>query len=198
MQPALARAVAERLAVGGQVFLQSDVKKVAEDMLSVFTTAAGDLLELDAAHFGDGASADWPPPEADHINQGDDEQRAAMRAASARKRKAEARLAAAGSGKEAREQDAPPHAAPFAEPPQADAPAEPAAAAAAAAVESEERGSDNDDDDEPAVIPGNGWLRHNPVGVPTERELGTVKAGGHVWRCLLVRKNVTPAQSAAL
>ena len=92
VQPALARALAERLSPGGQVFLQSDVKAVAQDMVSVFQAVAGDLLQLSPLHFGDGASPDWPPPEAERVNQGDDEQRNAMRRAAVR-RKRKARLA---------------------------------------------------------------------------------------------------------
>ena len=164
MQPALARAIAERLAPGGQLFLQSDVKAVAEDMVSVFETVAGaDLLELAPVHFGPGASPDWPPPEAARINQGDDEQREAARAAARRK----ARKTAVGS-------DA-------------------ASAGAGAAAEDADTGDDTSSDEEEgptgwAARPGNGWLRDNPVGVPTERELGTVAAGGHCWRALLQRR----------
>ena len=157
MQPALARALAEQLAVGGRLFLQSDVKAVAQDMVAVFQAVAPELLELHESHFGEGASALWPPPEAERVNQGDDVQREAMRAASARRKR---KAADALSG--------------------------------AAAAEGAEEGSDGEGDVEEvsgwAAMPGNGWLRYNPLGVPTERELGTVKNGGHCWRALLVRK----------
>ena len=190
MQPALARALAERLSPGGVVFLQSDVKAVAEDMVSVFEAAAGaDLLELAPAHFGAGASADWPPPEAALVNQGDNVQREAAKAAA----RAKARADAAASRKRPREGE----------------PGEPGAAgddvaggegdADAAGGEAEE---DDDDDYDPfaptgwAKLPGNGWLRDNPVGVPTERELGTVAAGGHCWRALLRRRDAPAANTA--
>jgi tRNA (guanine-N7-)-methyltransferase len=185
VQPALARALAERLAPGGVVFLQSDVKAVAEDMVAVFEAAAGsDLLELAAVHFGDGASGDWPPPEAALVNQGNDVQREASKAAA----RAKARAEAAASRKRPRD----------------DAEAGEAAADDGAAGEDEgDEAEGGDDDYDPfaptgwAKLPGNGWLRDNPVGVPTERELGTVAAGGHCWRALLRRKDVpVPAAEA--
>jgi hypothetical protein len=175
VQPALARALVERLAPGtGQLFLQSDVMAVAQDMVTVFQAVAGPplagaapgappaLLTLAEAHFGSGASGDWPPPEARRVNQGDNAQRIAMRRTAreqGRQRKA-ARL-------------------------------EDGEAAAA-----EESGSESDSDafehfEGWAGLPGNGWLRHNPVGVPTERELGTVAHGGHCWRVLLQRTAVS-------
>jgi len=178
VQPPLARAVAAALAPGGQLFLQSDVKAVTVDMLSVFQAAASDLLELAPTHFGPGASPDWPPPEAERINQGDDMQRdAARRAAAQRKRKAGALEAAAAE--------------PAAEPP-------PAAAADGGGSEEEEEEGEEEGPSGWAAQPGNGWLRENPIGVPTERELGTVKAGGHCWRCLLVRKEAVPAAELEL
>ena len=177
--------LAERLAPGGVIFLQSDVKAVAEDMVSVFESAAGaDLLELAPVHFGPGASADWPPPEAAQVNQGNNVQREAARAAALAKARAEA----AASRKRPRE-----------------GVADGAAGDAAAGgeeEEEEEEGAAAGDDYDPfapkgwAKLPGNGWLRENPVGVPTERELGTVAAGGHCWRALLQRK-ASPAAAAA-
>jgi hypothetical protein len=203
VQPALARALAERLTVGGQLFLQvrppehciaraprcltaapghpqSDVKAVAEDMVTVFQSVAGDLLELAPVHFGPGASADWPPPEAARINQGDNIQRDAMRAAARRK----ARKLASAAGADA-----------------AGAASSVAAQGAGAAgaegdgAGDEDAGGESDSSDGGdevltgwALLPGNGWLRDNPVGVPTERELGTNAAGGHCWRALLQRR----------
>lgn len=160
--------------MGGQLFLQSDVKAVAEDMVAVFQSVASDLLELHPLHFGPGASADWPPPEAALVNQGGDEQRDAMRRAQARKRKAAAMAAS-----------------------KAEAPGDGGEARGGAA---EEGGSDSESDDEEgatgwAALPGHGWLKDNPVGVPTERELGTVKNGGHCWRALLVRKETAAPTS---
>ena len=177
--------MAERLAPGGQLFLQSDVKAVCEDMVSVFQTVAGeDLLELAPAHFGAGASRDWPPPEAAHVNQGDDVQRDAMRAASRKKARklAKAADAAATATEEGGE-----------------------GGGAAAEGGAAEGGDESESGSDPGVagptgwaaLPGNGWLRDNPVGVPTERELGTVAAGGHCWRALLQRKAAAPAADAA-
>ena len=179
--------LAERLAPGGVIFLQSDVKAVAEDMVSVFESAAGaDLLELAPVHFGPGASADWPPPEAAQVNQGNNVQREAARAAALAKARAEA----AASRKRPREG--------------AEAGGADGDAAPAGEEEDDDEGADGADDDDYdpfapkgwAKLPGNGWLRENPVGVPTERELGTVAAGGHCWRALLLRKP-TPAAAAA-
>lgn len=39
-----------------------------------------------------------------------------------------------------------------------------------------------------AELPGGGWLRANPVGVPTEREVATLANGGGVFRMLLIKK----------
>lgn len=39
-----------------------------------------------------------------------------------------------------------------------------------------------------AELPGGGWLRANPVGVPTEREVATLAHGGGVYRMLLLKK----------
>lgn len=55
---------------------------------------------------------------------------------------------------------------------------------------------DDDDDDQPpgfqsrwaAELPGGGWLRANPLGVPTEREVATLSNGGGVYRMLLLKK----------
>ncbi len=168
-------------------------------MVAVFQSVAGDLLELAPVHFGDGASADWPPPEAAHINQGDDMQRDAMRAASRRKaRKVASR--AGGAGDAAASNTA---AVAAGEAAAAAAPADGAAGGdAATAAAAEESESESSDDEEQlsgwAARPGNGWLRHNPVGVPTERELGTDANGGHCWRALLQRRAVElPAVAAA-
>jgi hypothetical protein len=254
VQPALARALAERLAPGGQLFLQvsqparqpalilcvaapartqlhlhacgltpqlpallalfvcavrsqSDVKSVCEDMVSVFESVAGDLLELAPVHYGPGASPDWPPPEASHINQGDNAQRDAMRAASRRKARKLAARGAGGDAAGAATDAAAAGSADAAAAAAADA-AAPAADAAAACADGDADGEgddgsdsgDSDFDDGPtgwAARPGNGWLRDNPVGVPTERELGTNAAGGHCWRALLQRRDVAVAPPAA-
>jgi hypothetical protein len=34
---------------------------------------------------------------------------------------------------------------------------------------------------------GDGWLDHNPTGIPTEREIATYRKGGSVWRALYTR-----------
>jgi tRNA (guanine-N7-)-methyltransferase len=34
---------------------------------------------------------------------------------------------------------------------------------------------------------GDGWLDHNPIGIPTEREIATARKGGGVWRALYRR-----------
>ena len=39
-----------------------------------------------------------------------------------------------------------------------------------------------------ATLPGGGWLAVNPVGVPTEREVATLAAGGCIYRMLLHRR----------
>ena len=148
--------------------------------MSVFQTVAEDLLELAPVHFGPGASPDWPPPEAAHINQGDNEQRDAMRRAAQRKAR---KVAARGVGSDAASG--------------ASVAASEEEAAAAAAGGGAESSGEEDDADEGltgwAARPGNGWLRDNPTGVPTERELGTNAAGGHCWRALLQRKAAPPA-----
>lgn len=204
VQPALAAQIVARLAPGGQVFLQSDVKAVAQAMVAVFQQASGGALALHPSHFGPGATPDWPPPGAERINQGDDVQRDAARRASARKRRAKradaaaaaaatAAAAAAGAAKAAAvAADAAPVAAP-----------EGVSGAAAAGDDDGDgegdcdgddggRAGSSDEDGESfsgwAALPGHGWLRDNPTGVPTERELGTAAAGGHVWRALLVKK----------
>jgi tRNA (guanine-N(7)-)-methyltransferase len=182
VQPALARALAERLSPGGHIFLQSDIKAVSEAMVAVFQSCASDVLELDPVHFGAGASADWPPPEAANINQGDNQQRQAAKLAQKRKKKRKAEEAAEGQPPESKSRDA-----------------EGAAAAGGErrdADEDEGDADDSDDDDKPtgwAALPGNGWLRHNPMGVPTERETQTVANGGHCWRALLVKKATAAA-----
>jgi hypothetical protein len=233
VQPALARALAERLMVGGQLFLQarpsraqngsnthamhsscvishtplsvlcrsqSDVKSVCEDMVSVFETVAGDLLELAPVHYGPGATPDWPPPEAAQINQGDNEQRDAMRAASRRKARKLAARGAAGDAAGAATDAAAAGAADAATDAAADATDAPAADGGAEDDDDSESG-DSDYDDGPmgwAALPGNGWLRDNPVGVPTERELGTNAAGGHCWRALLQRRDVAVPAAAVV
>lgn len=207
VQPALALALALRLRPGtGLLWLQSDVKAVTQDMVATFEQAAGHLLELDPSHWGEGADPAWPPPGAERVNQGDDAQRDAARAASAARRRAAAKrgrgegggggggaaagaaAAAASAGEGAA--DAP------------DAAAEPAGTGGGGGGgggDGDEGGDDDDDDDDGserftgwAALPGRGWLRHSPVGVPTEREVGSLAAGGHVWRALL-RRRAEPA-----
>jgi tRNA (guanine-N(7)-)-methyltransferase len=185
VQPALAQALVDRLAPGGHIFLQSDIKAVSEAMVAVFQSCAGEVLALDTVHFGDGASPDWPPPEAARINQGDDQQRQAAKLAQKRKRKASAAAEGGAGSKGAR----------------GDAAAARQQPEGGAADEDEEGGAgedeDDDDDDLPtgwAALPGNGWLRLNPMGVPTERETQTVANGGHCWRALLVKKGAPEAK----
>ena len=179
---------------------QSDVKSVCEDMVSVFETVAGDLLELAPVHYGPGATPDWPPPEAAQINQGDNEQRDAMRAASRRKARKLAARGAAGDAAGAATDAAAPGASADAT---ADAAADATDAPAGDAAEDDDgsESGDSDYDDGPmgwAALPGNGWLRDNPVGVPTERELGTNAAGGHCWRALLQRRDVALPAAAVV
>lgn len=50
VQPAFARAVAQRLSPTGFLYLSSDVHEVAVDMRRQFEEHAGDLLEVSAAH----------------------------------------------------------------------------------------------------------------------------------------------------
>ena len=182
VQPALARALVDRLAPGGHIFLQSDIKAVSEAMVAVFQGCAEDVLELDPLHFGDGASRDWPPPEAARINQGDDQQRQAAKLAQKRKRKATAAAEGGAAAKGPRGD-----AADGRQQPDGD-------------DEGEGEGDDDDDDDDQpsgwAALPGNGWLRHNPMGVPTERETQTVANGGHCWRALLTKKAAPEAKEA--
>ena len=56
VQPELVRAVADLLAPGGRVFLQSDVEEVAADMRDHFEEAAGARFELAAEHARAGAT----------------------------------------------------------------------------------------------------------------------------------------------
>ena len=65
-------------------------------------------------------------------------------------------------------------------------------------AEEEGEGEEEDEDDDggegfvsdwAASLPGGGWLRVNPVGVPTEREVATLAAGGGIFRMLLERRD---------
>ena len=58
MQPPLARALAEHLAPGGWLLLQSDVRDVAEAMRATVRDAAAGLLVAARA-----AAADWRAPQ---------------------------------------------------------------------------------------------------------------------------------------
>ncbi|GBF99595.1 tRNA (guanine-N(7)-)-methyltransferase [Raphidocelis subcapitata] len=165
LQPETVQAMVDALKPGGLVFLQSDVLRAAEGLRDAVEAAARGAFDPAPQHRGDGAvffAASNRGDGAAPSGQGASPSTAAAAAA------AGGRVSEAGGGDEE----------------------DPAAAwAEASAQQWSDDGGDDDGELFVSEWEAAGWLRDNPVGVPTEREYYVNETqGGGVYRLLLVRR----------
>ena len=184
VQAALVRAVAQGLEPGARVFLQSDVRDVAEDMRAKFETFGAHLFRLDESLHG---NAEAPETLAAANRERAREAAAAAFEEDERARVSRERAEANGypgrvfAGDAVRPAEAAADSAADSEGTAPPAPPDPDAEAEAEAewVSAWAQAGDRE-----------GWLDENPLGVPTERECQTVDSGGRCYRVMLVRDDV--------
>jgi len=184
VQAALVRAVSQGLEPGARVFLQSDVRDVAEDMRAKFETFGAHLFHLDESLHG---NAKAPETLAAANRERAREAAAAAFEEDERARVSRERAEANGypgrvfAGDAARPAEAAADSAADSEGTAPPAPPDPDAEAEAEAewVSAWAQAGDRE-----------GWLDENPLGVPTERECQTVDSGGRCYRVMLVRNDV--------
>ena len=184
VQAALVRAVAQGLEPGARVFLQSDVRDVAEDMRAKFETFGAHLFRLDESLHG---NAEAPETLAAANRERAREAAAAAFEEDERARVSRERAEANGypgrvfAGDAVRPAEAAADSAADSEGTAPPAPPDPDAEAEAETewVSAWAQAGDRE-----------GWLDENPLGVPTERECQTVDSGGRCYRVMLVRNDV--------
>ena len=184
VQAALVRAVAQGLEPGARVFLQSDVRDVAEDMRAKFETFGAHLFRLDESLHG---NAEAPETLAAANRERARDAAAAAFEEDERARVSRERAEANGypgrvfAGDAVRPAEAAADSAADSEGTAPPAPPDPDADAEAEAewVSAWAQAGDRE-----------GWLDENPLGVPTERECQTVDSGGRCYRVMLVRNDV--------
>ena len=184
VQAALVRAVAQGLEPGARVFLQSDVRDVAEDMRAKFETFGAHLFRLDESLHG---NAEAPETLAAANRERAREAAAAAFEEDERARVSRERAEANGypgrvfAGDAVRPAEAAADSAADSEGTAPPAPPDPDAEAEAETewVSAWAKAGDRE-----------GWLDENPLGVPTERECQTVDSGGRCYRVMLVRNDV--------
>ena len=184
VQAALVRAVAQGLEPGARVFLQSDVRDVAEDMRAKFETFGAHLFRLDESLHG---NAEAPETLAAANRERAREAAAAAFEEDERARVSRERAEANGypgrvfAGDAVRPAEAAADSAADSEGTAPPAPPDPDAEAEAETewVSTWAQAGDRE-----------GWLDENPLGVPTERECQTVDSGGRCYRVMLVRNDV--------
>ena len=184
VQAALVRAVAQGLEPGARVFLQSDVRDVAEDMRAKFETFGSHLFRLDESLHG---NAEAPETLAAANRERAREAAAAAFEEDERARVSRERAEANGypgrvfAGDAVRPAEAAADSAADSKGTAPPAPPDPDAEAEAETewVSAWAQAGDRE-----------GWLDENPLGVPTERECQTVDSGGRCYRVMLVRNDV--------
>lgn len=190
VQPNFVRDVARAMRPGARVFLQGDVPSEVRDMRLTFATAVPGVFEPDALH-ADPENIFFADNEEPEVEEDDEDagERSAEEGAKGPQhaeddKRAEADEAAAKPA--AQDEDA------TMSDPAGETPAAQGDPAAPAAHHPMWRPVDRRPQrrELPERFLKAGWLKENPLGVPTEREVHTGLQGRSVFRCLLIRTDV--------